>query len=95
MNLKIKMSNVLFLDIETVPQTESWTEVSEITQELFAKKTAYQRKEDITAKEFMSVQESGQNLEKLSVFLLRILLVIKRKEIYVLHLLVETMKSRY
>ena len=52
MNLKIKMSNVLFLDIETVPQKESWTEVSEITQELFAKKTAYQRKEDITAKDF-------------------------------------------
>ena len=52
MNLKIKMSNVLFLDIETVPQKESWTEVSEITQELFSKKTAYQRKEDITAKDF-------------------------------------------
>jgi|TARA_B110000196_G_scaffold145743_1_gene126185 uncharacterized protein YprB with RNaseH-like and TPR domain len=52
MNLKIKMNNVLFLDIETVPQKESWTEVSEITQELFVKKTAYQRKEDITAKDF-------------------------------------------
>ena len=29
------MNNVLCLDIETVPQKESWTEVSEITQELF------------------------------------------------------------
>ena len=40
MNLKIKMSNVLFLDIETVPQKESWTEVSEITQELFCKENS-------------------------------------------------------
>ena len=49
MNLKIKMNNVLFLDIETVPQKEYWSELSEITQELFSKKTAYQRKEAITS----------------------------------------------
>ena len=52
MNLKIKMSNVLFLDIETVPQKEFWTEVPETTQELFTKKTSYQRKEEITAEDF-------------------------------------------
>ena len=52
MNLKIKMNNVLFLDIETVPQKEYWSELSEITQELFSKKTAYQRKEAITAEDF-------------------------------------------
>ena len=52
MNLKIKMNNVLFLDIETVPQKEYWSEVSETTQELFSKKTAYQRKEDISAENF-------------------------------------------
>ena len=52
MNLKIKMNNVLFLDIETVPQKEFWTEVPETTQELFTKKTAYQRKEEISAENF-------------------------------------------
>ena len=50
--MKIKMNNVLFLDIETVPQKEYWSELSEITQELFSKKTAYQRKEAITAEDF-------------------------------------------
>ncbi|MBL4605673.1 MAG: 3'-5' exonuclease [Flavobacteriaceae bacterium] len=52
MNLKIKIDNVLFLDIETVPQKEHWKEVSEINKELFNKKTAYQRKEEISAEEF-------------------------------------------
>tara|TARA_R110002074_G_scaffold217355_3_gene387757 strand:- start:2184 stop:2948 length:765 start_codon:yes stop_codon:yes gene_type:complete len=52
MNLKIKMNNVLFLDIETVPQKEFWTEVPKTTQELFTKKTSYQRKEEITAEAF-------------------------------------------
>jgi uncharacterized protein YprB with RNaseH-like and TPR domain len=52
MNLKIKMNNVLFLDIETVPQKENWSEVPDITKELFSKKTAYQRKEEITPEDF-------------------------------------------
>ncbi|MDC0652191.1 3'-5' exonuclease [Flavobacteriaceae bacterium] len=52
MNLKIKMNNVLFLDIETVPQKENWSEVPNTTQVLFAKKTAYQRKEAITPEDF-------------------------------------------
>tara|TARA_R110001632_G_scaffold99271_1_gene206006 strand:+ start:7614 stop:8312 length:699 start_codon:yes stop_codon:yes gene_type:complete len=46
------MKNVLFLDIETVPQEEFWTDVSETTQHLFAKKTAYQRKDENTAEDF-------------------------------------------
>ena len=52
MNLKIKMNNVLFLDIETVPQQEYWKDVSEENQELFGKKTSYQRKDEITAEDF-------------------------------------------
>ena len=46
------MNNVLFLDIETVPQQEYWKDVSEEKQVLFGKKTAYQRKDEITAEEF-------------------------------------------
>ena len=52
MNLKTKMNNVLFLDIETVPEKENWSEVPKTTQVLFAKKTAYQRKEAITPEDF-------------------------------------------
>ena len=52
MNLKIKMNNVLFLDIETVPEKENWSEVLDTTQELFAKKTAYQRKEEFSPEDF-------------------------------------------
>ncbi len=49
---KIKPQNILFLDIETVPETNNFENLSLKKQELFAKKTAYQRKEDTTPKEF-------------------------------------------
>jgi len=52
MNLKIDLTKILFLDIETVPMTENWGDLSEEKQELYSKKTAYQRKEDYTAEEF-------------------------------------------
>ena len=52
MNLHLKLENVLFLDIETVPQEEFWSKVSKNTQQLFEQKTAYQRKEEITAEDF-------------------------------------------
>ena len=52
MNLDINLENVLFLDIETVPQNENWNEVSETNQKLFEQKTSYQRKEEFTSEEF-------------------------------------------
>jgi uncharacterized protein YprB with RNaseH-like and TPR domain len=52
MNLKVNLENVLFLDIETVPQEKDWNHVSEDSQELYAKKTAYQRKEEISPEDF-------------------------------------------
>lgn len=57
MNLKISKENILFLDIETVPEYENYDELSVIKKELFAQKTAYQRKsksseEEISAEEF-------------------------------------------
>ncbi len=45
---KIKLSNILFLDIETVPELENFEELNNIKQELFAKKTQYQRKEEFS-----------------------------------------------
>ena len=52
MNLKIKLNNILFLDIETVPQEENWNNLTKETQEFYSKKTQYQRKEEFTAEEF-------------------------------------------
>jgi len=52
MNLKKNLNDILFLDIETVPEKEHWEELSETTQELFSKKTAYQRKDEITPEDF-------------------------------------------
>lgn len=52
MNLKINFENVLFLDIETVPEVENFTDLTEVKQELFIAKTNYQRKEEFTPEEF-------------------------------------------
>ncbi|MDV7186495.1 3'-5' exonuclease [Lutibacter sp. TH_r2] len=52
MNSKFNFENILFLDIETVPETENFSDLSELKKELFTKKTEYQRKDDFTAEEF-------------------------------------------
>lgn len=49
---KIHLQNILFLDIETVPEVHKFNELDETTQSLFADKTAYQRKEDVSPEEF-------------------------------------------
>ncbi|WP_339663017.1 3'-5' exonuclease [uncultured Polaribacter sp.] len=52
MNLTYNINDILFLDIETVPQEENWSSLSKSTQELFEKKTQYQRKDETTAEQF-------------------------------------------
>ena len=49
---KIQLENILFLDIETVPEMENFSDLSTTTQELFGSKTQYQRKDDFTPEEF-------------------------------------------
>lgn len=49
---KIVLPNILFLDIETVPQSEFFNDLPEDAQQLFADKTQYQRKDDLTPEEF-------------------------------------------
>ena len=49
---KIVLPNILFLDIETVPQSEFFNDLPDETQQLFADKTQYQRKDDISPEEF-------------------------------------------
>lgn len=48
----IQLENILFLDIETVPEFENYESLDEDYKELFTQKTAYQRKDDFTAEEF-------------------------------------------
>lgn len=49
---KIKLENILFLDIETVPEYSSFDQLDETLKELWAKKTKYQRKDEFSAEEF-------------------------------------------
>ena len=49
---KIKLENILFLDIETVPEVATFSDLSPIKQELYALKTQYQRKEEISPEDF-------------------------------------------
>ena len=46
------LQNILFLDIETVAQHASFEELDPTGQRLFEKKTAYQRRDGISASEF-------------------------------------------
>lgn len=49
---KINLNNILFLDIETVPETENYNQLDSEMQMLYEQKTQYQRKDDISAEEF-------------------------------------------
>jgi uncharacterized protein YprB with RNaseH-like and TPR domain len=49
---KIKLEHILFLDIETVPEHESFDLLDAETRELYSLKTQYQRKDDFTPEEF-------------------------------------------
>lgn len=52
MNIKLNFENILFLDIETVPEVENFGDLTEEKQELFATKTQYQRKEEFSPEDF-------------------------------------------
>ena len=49
---KLDLENILFLDIETVPETEKFSDLDSTKQELWESKSRYQRKEDFTPDEF-------------------------------------------
>lgn len=49
---KINPENILFLDIETVPESKKFKDLSKEKQNHFAQKTKYQRKEEYSAEEF-------------------------------------------
>lgn len=49
---KINLNNILFLDIETVPQETSYLGMDEETKKLWEQKTQYQRREEVSAEDF-------------------------------------------
>lgn len=49
---KIRLDHLLFLDIETVPETENFHELDDETQQLWEQKTQYQRRDEYTPEDF-------------------------------------------
>ncbi len=49
---KINLEDILFLDIETVPEMAGFADLDEIKQELWEQKSRYQRQEDVSAETF-------------------------------------------
>lgn len=49
---KINIQNILFLDIETVPEVEFFSDLSDEKQELYALKTEYKRKDDVKVEDY-------------------------------------------
>ena len=56
MLIDIKIKNILFLDIETVPCSPSFEDLNITFQELWTEKTAWQRKEEYTPAEFYKLK---------------------------------------
>ena len=52
MKTTIRFEDILFLDIETVPETPDYNDLTEERQALFAQKTAYQRKDEVLPEDF-------------------------------------------
>jgi len=49
---RINLEDILFLDIETVPEHPDYNLLSSTTQVLWEEKTLYQRKDEYSAEEF-------------------------------------------
>ena len=49
---RLNLENILFLDIETVPEVQNFSELNETKQTLWDLKSKYQRKEDESAEDF-------------------------------------------
>lgn len=49
---KLNLENILFLDIETVPEVKEFHELDIVKQDLWEQKSKYQRREEFTSEEF-------------------------------------------
>jgi len=75
----IPIENILFIDIETVPQSNNWNELGEDTRNLWDKKTLYQRG-DATAEEFYH-QRAGIMAEFGKIVCISVGMVVKSKKL--------------
>ena len=49
---KLNLENILFLDIETVPEVQYYSDLEKSKQDLWEQKSLYQRKDEFTAEDF-------------------------------------------
>ncbi|RLD30127.1 MAG: 3'-5' exonuclease [Bacteroidetes bacterium] len=49
---KLQLENILFMDIETVPEVQHFSDLNQTKQDLWEQKSQYQRKDEFTAQEF-------------------------------------------
>ncbi len=49
---RLQLENILFLDIETVPEVQNYADLDQAKQELWSLKSQYQRKDEFSAEEF-------------------------------------------
>ena len=49
---KLNLEDILFLDIETVPEVAKYADLDDYKKELWEQKSQYQRKDEFTAEEF-------------------------------------------
>lgn len=49
---KLNLEDILFLDIETVPETQNFSELDDVKQSLWENKSQYQRRDEYTPEEF-------------------------------------------
>ena len=64
----LKLERVLFLDIETVPQTYIYQDLDEKTKELFNHKTRFSQNEEKSFEALYNVEVFFRNLAKSFVF---------------------------
>lgn len=76
----IPLKQILFLDLETVPQHENWNELSERTKVLWEKKTQFQRKENVSPEEYY-YERAGIHSEFGKIICLSCGLIIEDKKI--------------
>ena len=70
---KLNLENVLFLDIETVPEFRDFSEMDDEKKILWEEKSNINERTNLLQRNFMREPEYGVNLERSSVFLLDIL----------------------
>ena len=66
---KIKLENILFLDIETVPLFAKYSEIDENAKLLWEQKTNYQRKDEFTPEEFYDRAGIWAEFGKISLYI--------------------------